>query len=115
MAWFNSIAQMFKPGTRRGAAAELRLAQAYKAVFTGHPTRADQEIVLSDLASYTGFFKFYPRDVPADVLRYSEGMRAAFGHIHGQLTLTAEQESGLQMAARREGAADNAEGSFDDD
>ena len=113
MIRWSSIASMFRPGSRRGPEAEQRCQQAYHAVFRGSPTRQDQEIVMADLASYTGFFKFYPKDVSGGALRYTEGRRSVYGRIHGHLTMTDEQHTALQQAARAEAAADNQEESWE--
>jgi hypothetical protein len=110
---WNSVSQGAQKGRKRGAQTQQRLAEAYQAVFAGKPTTADQQIVLADMASYTGFFMYHPKDVTDGALRYGEGMRAAFGRIHAFLTMTPEQSEGLQRAARIEAAATTEEGDWE--
>lgn len=112
MIGWHSIANKFPAGKRRQSAAELRLVSAYQQVFQGNPTREDQEIVLADLARYTGFLMFHAKEATDADLRYGEGMRSVFGHIHGHLSLTPEQREGLFRAARAEAQADAAEGDW---
>lgn len=113
MRWWSSIANRFARGHRRGPEAQLRCRSAYQAVFRGHPTKEDQEIVLADLASYSGFFMYHPKEASDGDLRYGEGRRSVFGRVHGQLTMTVEQQQALQEAARAEAAANNQEDAWE--
>lgn len=97
--FWSALAHRF--ARRNQAQAQIRLADAYKAVFQGPTaTREDREIVLSDLAAYTKFFMFHPSAVSDAELRFVEGMRSVFGHINGQLTMTPQNLEALQRAAR---------------
>lgn len=99
MTWWSALAHKFQ--RRLEPRAQIDLSQAYQAVFLGpNATREQREIVLSDLAAYTGFFMFNPSEATDAKLRYVEGMRSVFGHINGQLTLTPQQIEALQRAAR---------------
>lgn len=92
-----------QPGKKKRAApAKLRLTQAYKATFTGHGSQQDAEIVLSDLADVTGFYKVSDGDTSGDKLRFQEGMRFAFARILSHLRMTDTEMAELEKAARVE-------------
>jgi len=81
---------------------EERLGQAYRAVFSGSPSREDQEIVLADLAYHSGFAMVTPPDVSDAVLRHREGQRHLFSRIKQYLNLSPESVRELEIAAREE-------------
>lgn len=90
--------------------AEQQLVAAYAEVF-GKKSEA-VEIVLSDLATYTGFYKVEPPngDLTAYQAGYTNGLRAAFGRLFQFLTLSEDQLRALEEAARQEAAAPHQEG-----
>ena len=61
-----------------------RLAQAYKAVFLASPTKEDQELVMTDLANVTGFFRAAH---PVDDLAFENGKRAVFERLFQMVEL----------------------------
>lgn len=87
-------------------AAEQQLVAAYAEVF-GRESEA-VELVLSDLAAHTGFYRVEPPngDLTAYQAGYGNGLRAAFGRLFQFLTLSDEQLRALEEAARQEAAAE---------
>lgn len=83
-------------------AAEQQIVAAYQEVF-GREGEA-VELVLSDLAAHTGFYRVEPPngDLSAYQAGYSNGLRAAFGRIFQYISLTDEQMGALEIAARQE-------------
>lgn len=82
--------------------ADAQLVAAYNSVFA--QGREDVEMVLTDLASHSGFFKVDERGASADDLNFDGGKRAAFARIWSFLTLTDQQLELLENAARDEAA-----------
>ncbi|CAM5776269.1 hypothetical protein LMIY3S_05443 [Labrys miyagiensis] len=82
MRWF-SLSRHFG-GRARGKEAQLRLALAYHNLFAAGS--ADAQLVLADLADFTGFYRVNGPGIPPDDRAFSDGMRAAFGRLfHGSL------------------------------
>lgn len=82
---------------------ELHLKEAYQRVFvTGSASRDDGELVLTDLAAYSGFFATVPDDVSSDVLRVREGRRDLFFHVWRNLRMTDRERMALETAVRSE-------------
>jgi hypothetical protein len=107
MNYWRSIVTIFGRHKARGYAAHVRLTHAYRAVFTGSPTPEDQQIVLTDLHSKSGFSRVSSPHTSADALRQQEGMRELYSHIFSQISLSPADVSSLENAARYESAADN--------
>ena len=107
MRWF-PLARRF--AAARGAAAEQRLAQAYRNVFAFRDP--DAQIVLSDLADFTGFYRVNGQGIPPDDRAFSDGMRAAFGRLFRFLNLTDEERAALAEAARAETLASATQGTL---
>lgn len=105
MSW-RSLSTIFPWNKSRGNEAKAQLARAYKAVFSGRASQEQAEVVLSDLANVTGFYRCHPAGTSAEVLQYSEGMRFVFGHIHSFVNLSPEDLNALEQAARREAVVD---------
>lgn len=110
MKWL-TLARRFR-GRERGDEAKLRLALAYHNVF--NPANEDAQIVLADIADFTGFYRVNGAGVPPDDRAFSDGMRAAFGRLFRFLNLTDEQKAALVDAARAEASASATQGFFDD-
>lgn len=106
MSVWTSLTAKFGRRRARTPAAEVYLISAYRSVFAGRGTSEDAQIVLADLANYTGFFRVSPADVPEAELRTREGMRMAFSRINQFLTLNETDLHALQHAARTEAAVD---------
>lgn len=95
-------------GQRRGSKAAQRLVASYHEVFrTG---REEAEIVLADLADFSGFYKVTPPG--AGDLSFNEGKRAVFARIFSFLRMTDEEIRGLETAARHEAVVSAEEGEF---
>lgn len=106
MSWRTIASQeAFKP---RGKKAELRLVNAYKAVFGQQ--NEDVEVVLADLANHCGFYKVAPPGASGDQLQYDAGLRAAFGRLFSFLTLPDDRLAALEAAARAENETDQSQG-----
>lgn len=105
---WRSLASIFTRDKARTKEAQIRLASAYRAVFTGSPGKEDQEIVLADLANACSWRKVCGPSVTNEELRYVEGTRAAFSRVFAFLSLTPSDISALEEAARREAAMDDA-------
>lgn len=80
--------------------AEHRIGQAYQAVFLGQPTKDDQEIVLMDLANYTGFYRVTGPGGTPDQMPFDNGKRAAFGRVFRFLRMSNDEFASLEAAAR---------------
>lgn len=89
--------------------AEETLAEAYRHVFRGNATSAEQQIVLADLENESGFVKVVipGPDVSPD---FENGKRYVFGRIFRFLAMTREENDALHHAARNEALADAQEG-----
>ncbi len=84
----------------RGASATHELANAYLTVFDRR--REHVQIVLADLASFTGFYAVTPAEAPPNTRAYADGKRAAFERLFYFLNLTDEERGFLEKAARLE-------------
>ena len=92
---------------RNGRSAEYRLFSAYNRFRSGETTREDAELIIADLANFTGFYRVHP---PDDALAFQEGKRAAFGRLFYFLNLSEAEARALSEAARAEAVADQTEG-----
>lgn len=101
-----SLSTLFPFGSRRRHKAGLRLVQAYREVFGKE--REDAEIVLADLAAFSGFYRVTPPG--AGDMAFNEGKRAVFGHIFSMLRMTDEEVRRLEEAARHEAVVSAEEG-----
>lgn len=84
----------------RSPSATQELAKAYLSVFD--KKRDDVQMVLADLADFTGFYAVSSEDKPPDARAYADGKRAAFGRLFRFLNLTDEERGFLEKAARAE-------------
>jgi hypothetical protein len=110
MRMWHTIASQFASGQRRSARAVTSYAEAYEALFSGHGGRKEAEIVLADLAAFTGFYAMTPAS-ELDGLRLADanGMRRVYGRILQFLNLTPDERRGLEQAARLEMVAGHEE------
>ena len=81
------------------ATREKKLAEAYRSTFIGSPTKAETDMVLADLATFTGFFTALGPEASGDALRYVEGRRSVFAHIQVYLKMTGANLDELHRAA----------------
>lgn len=102
-----SLSHWFKPGARRTAEAESKLKQAYQSVFTGKPSKQDQEIVLSDLLSFGDLFTVA---LPDENLSLREGRRQMAYRIFRFLELADAEQMATAAAAVMETLVSDAEG-----
>jgi hypothetical protein len=108
MRYFRHLGRLLWANRASPADAELRLANAYQRVFLGSATREDQEIVLVDLADFTGFYRVTsPEFVPRETVFYNEGMRGAYGRIFRYLRFGDDERASLETAARESAAVRN--------
>lgn len=102
---------LFARGQRRSAAARLLLAGAYRRVLvTGHASQQDRDLVLTDLASQTGYYRVSPADTPDADLRFAEGKRFVMARILHHLQMPRELHQQLEDAARQEQLTNTEEG-----
>lgn len=94
------------PDAPRGSEAELRLTNAYKAVFTGHPGAEDTDLVLTDLANSSGYFRTLGPGRTQDERAFDDGRRWLFARIAAFLYKDGRELMDLQRAASREYAVD---------
>lgn len=78
---------------------DMKLAVAYRELFK---RGEHSEMVLADLAAFTGFYSVAPPGVPSETLQYDAGMRAAFGRLFHFLSLSEDDMAALEQAARAE-------------
>lgn len=109
MSW-RSLNRHFPVGFRRRVQARFALAQAYRRLFSGHGSKADGEVVLSDLANHTGFYRV--TEPGAGALDFAEGKRAVYGRVFRFLRMSDEEVASLEEAARAEALTDVREGEF---
>ena len=106
----DTIAKIFEPGKRRTAGAQQRLQQAYEALFSGNGSVQDAEIVLADIATFTGYNLITePKGATSEELWYNEGRRSVAGRIVKFAALPGEARMQLAEAVRMEVAATNME------
>lgn len=106
MRFWARLTQKYRKDSNEG---RVVLSRAYRAVFRGDPSKAQQDMVLSDLAASCGFYMISPEDTDPYVQKYREGKRAAFAEIFSHLSLGPEEMTALENAARRDayGITDN--------
>lgn len=100
-----SIGSVFGRHARTGSTANLRLSQAYQAVFRGKPTEADQQLVLVDMLAKSGFQTVTPSNATDAELRQQEGKRQLYAEtVFSHLSLAPWDIQALENAARFEAA-----------
>jgi len=104
MIW-RRLSALFQP--RNSSRSEHRLFAAYNRFRSGEASSEDAELIVADLANFTGFYRVHP---PDDALAFQEGKRAAFGRLFYFLNLSEAEARALAQAARAETLADETEG-----
>lgn len=99
------VSRLFREQAASPAEAELRLALAYQRTFTGTPNNEDQELVLVDLADYSGFYRVTPVDTGRDQIVFNEGLRSLYGRIFRYLRMSDHERQSLEAAARETAAS----------
>src|SRR5262245_26409068 len=101
----NLVRRLFQEHQASPAEAELRLAAAYQRTFMGSPTNEDQELVLVDLADFSGFYRVTAPQSGSDQVFFNEGLRALYGRIFRYLRMSDAERQALETAARETAAA----------
>ena len=102
---FSSLIRLLDRRPQSRLQAEARIAVAYQRVFTGSPNSEDQNIVLVDLANFTGFYRVTPPETGnRDTVVINEGMRTAYGRIFQYLRMSDVEVLSLEVAARQTAA-----------
>lgn len=102
----HSLSRAYPKGERRSAKAQQTLATAYQKLFTGHGGEQDAQLVLVDLANFTGFYRVNGPGFSGDDRAHSDGMRLAYGRIFQFLRMSDEERRQLEEAARLEAVTD---------
>ncbi|MDJ0513022.1 MAG: hypothetical protein QNJ62_06230 [Methyloceanibacter sp.] len=103
MSFWRNLQRVLKnPWDKHSSIGEKRLADAYQRVFeTQSASDEDREIVLADLAEYTGFYKITaPGDL--ELLQFANGQRAVFARIFQYLRMSDADLKRLEEAALHE-------------
>lgn len=79
----------------------LDLEAAYREVFAAHSEAS--QIVLNDLAQFTGFYGVLPIGTAERDMQYREGSRAVFARIFQFLSQSTEGAGALDESARTKG------------
>lgn len=82
----------------RGAAASLRLRQAYSNFRRASVTSEDVDLILVDLAKASGYYNTTSPDTDPMTLKYYEGMRALFGRMQRFMNPPYSEMEALQRA-----------------
>jgi hypothetical protein len=89
----------------RSAAAQRRLLEAYRALFEGTGGKEDAEVVMVDLAQFSGYFQFAGPSATHGERAYNDGARSVFGHIMTKLTVPQSTLNAIADAVVRERTA----------
>lgn len=106
-----TLASIFPKGQRRGSKASVTLIEAYEAVFSGRGDKEQAELVLADLAHYTGYCHApNPEMLGHADLAFEAGRRSVFGRILHFCAIPDELKADLIEAVRLEDYANSTEG-----
>lgn len=97
-------------GKRRTPAVKMDVANAYHATFTGNADANQADIVLVDLAAFSGFFGVTPAGVDPDTRAFNDGQRAVFGRIMSMLRMPARERDAFMTVVRDESFVNMFEG-----
>lgn len=101
MSFFRSVYGLIRGG-KSAREAEIALVDAYTALVHGQPTPGDVQMVVVDLARFSGYFDVSGESVPAEALRFREGKRAMFERVLMLSNMTNDERMALEGAAREE-------------
>ena len=100
-----------RKGERRTGEVRVDLAASYRRVFVdGGADKKDAQVVLTDLANFSGFYRVTGPGFSSDDRAFADGMRAAYGRVHNFIRTTPEEARQLEEAARAQAIADAEEG-----
>lgn len=105
---WTTTADIFDPGKRRGPTMQLRMHQAYSELFDRKQENVD--LVMADLAEFSGYFFVTPPGVDPGVRDQMEGRREVFARILSLIALPMTQLEALRVAAAEEQQTSNTEG-----
>lgn len=95
-----TTSELFQPGHRRGPTSTIRLAGAYEAVFLlRNAGKEDLDLVMADLAEFSGYFAVSPPGTSAEELLDANGRRAVFARILSLIRLPMGELTRLRDAA----------------
>lgn len=80
MSEFATVATVL-PAEPRGSKAIKRLHDAYIAFVAGRPSVEDCQLIMVDLANFSGYYNTTSPNASDAALRYSEGQRSVFGRV----------------------------------
>ena len=100
MAEMTTSRKKLVKGVRRGAANEQLLMNAYATVFERKSEAVD--LVLADLAEYSGYYATMPRDATALQYARAEGGREVFARILSLSGVSDERREEVRVAALAE-------------
>ena len=98
-------------GRRRGAAANVALIDAYKHVFTGLCVNKQIDLVMADLAEFTGYFAVPPEGTTLEGMYRDAGRREVFARILSLIGVSSTDRELIRAAALEELGISNEEGS----
>lgn len=102
MNFIQSLSRKFFGPRAKSLEAQLALTEAYRRVFLANPSRADQQLVLSDLALQCGWGQYTTPKVSSRQLWFNEGKRAAFDVAYRHLALSDQDVEALANAVKLE-------------
>lgn len=113
MNFIHRLSRLLPAGWRRGARARHQLTEAYTRVFfSGGASKQDAQLVLVDLANFSGFYRVNGPGIDPNDRAFADGMRAVYGRLQRHLRLTDDEVRQLEEAARHEAIVDAQEGSL---
>lgn len=77
--------------------AEAHIVAAYQAFAEGRAGKKDADLIIQDLAMYSGYFHVTSQGTPEGELKYAEGARSVFARIMFMLNLPVERIYALQQ------------------
>jgi hypothetical protein len=80
-------------------AAEVRTRDAYVALVEGRPSKEDCQIILVDLALASGYYHTTHATMPAEQVKFCEGMRSVYGRIMRFANMPLDEVRAYQTAA----------------
>lgn len=86
----------------RGSKAQLALRSAYIAFRNGRATKQQADLIITDLAKYSGYYNTTSSSEPDHVLRHNEGGRELFGRVMRFMNPTLRELEALQRAVAEE-------------
>lgn len=96
---FATIADVLARGIpRNDLTRDARLMEAYVAFSEGRASREDAELILVDLAIYSGYFHVSERGSTGTEMAYDAGARSVFARIMFMLNLPMDRVADLQRA-----------------